>query len=83
LAAVDNWGMGAGHYDRKVPVQLSLSHKYSRVASSRLGYYSILDPFGHRSQYINIKFSLQNSLKILLATLWYFVNKTVSLTMIK
>ena len=38
---------------------------YRKVVSSRPGYYSILDPFGQRSQYINIKFPLQNRLKVL------------------
>ena len=38
---------------------------YSKVASSRPVYYSILNSFGQRSQYISIKFPFINSLKIL------------------
>ena len=37
---------------------------YPKVTSSNSGYYSILDPFVQRSQYISIKFPL-HSLKIL------------------
>ena len=39
--------------------------EYRKVASSRPVYYSILNSFGQRSQYISIIFSLINSLKIL------------------
>ena len=38
---------------------------YRKVSSSWPTYYSILDPFGQRSQYISIKFPFINSLKIL------------------
>ena len=35
---------------------------YCKVASSRLGYYSILDPLGQRSQYVSIIFLLHNKI---------------------
>ena len=38
--------------------QTSHSNKYHKVASSRPFYYSILESFGQRSEYISIKFPL-------------------------
>ena len=55
-SAVWRWGL-----DRMYcyGVEMSIWHCiYRKVASSRLVYYSILNSFGQRSQYISIKFPL-------------------------
>ena len=49
---------GSKYQSNWIILELENKSKYSKVMNSRPGYYSILDPFVQRSQYISIKFSL-------------------------
>ena len=51
-------GMGGGHIRVRLRFFILVGHeiKYRKVASSRPVYYSILEHFGQRSQFISIKF---------------------------
>ena len=46
-------------------IYYKILNRYPKVASSRPVYYSILDSFGQRSQYISIKFRLHKQCEIL------------------
>ena len=48
-----------------VVTNYKILNRYPKVASSRPVYYSILDSFGQRSQYISIKFRLHKHCEIL------------------
>ena len=63
-------GVHIGRFQTLLTVKPS-SFIYRKVARSRLVYYSILNSFGQRSQYININFPFINSLITLeCATNW-------------
>ena len=49
----------------KLYILSTINTNYRKVASSRPVYYSILETFGQRSQYIGIKFPLHKHLKVL------------------